>query len=102
MPPGPQNAPKGPRGAQGAQGLLPLGPGPPYPWRCGVAFKDSGATTCGFYTRIHTKIMQNKLKWVQVAPYGLILRENLATASGKPLECPKPPKTPPKGSGFRV
>ena len=49
-----------------------------------------------------TKNIKNDPKQVQVAPYGLILRENLATASGKPMECPKPPKTPPKGPGFRV
>ena len=38
-------------------------------------------------------------KQIQVAPFGLILGENVATGSGKPLECPPGPKTPPGGPG---
>ena len=46
-----------------------------------------------------TKNIKNEPKLVQVAPFGLILGENVATGSGKPLECLPGPKTPPGGPG---
>ena len=43
------------------------------------------------------KNIKNCSKQVQVAPFGLILGENVATGSGKPLGCLPGPKTPPGG-----
>ena len=52
-----------------------------------------------FYTGKCTKIIKNAMKQVEVARYGLILWENVATGSGKPLECPPGPKTPQGAQG---
>ena len=48
-----------------------------------------------FDTGKSCKIIKNAMKRVQVAPFGLILGENVATGSGKPLECPLGPQGPP-------
>ena len=45
------------------------------------------------------KNIKNCSKQVQVAPFGLILGENVATGSGKPLECLPGPKGSRRGPG---
>ena len=72
-------APWGPQGAQGGpRGLGWAGLGWP-----GLA-KNAAKMT---------KNIKNCSKQVQVAPFGLILGENVATGSGKPLGCLLGPKT---------
>ena len=48
-------------------------------------------------SRMH--ILMPTQKPVQVAPFGLIRGKNVATVSGKPLECPLGPQGPPGGPG---
>ena len=48
---------------------------------------------CGFYTRKLSKIIKSGMKQVQVPPFELILCQDVATASGNPLEYLPAPKT---------
>ena len=67
-------------------------PGPDFE-AAGPDFEAAGPDKGDENTEIEYKIMKSGMKQVQVPPFELILRQDVAKASRNPLECLPAPKT---------